>query len=335
VVVLGHGSGGRLTADLRERVFLRAFDSRVLAGLEDAATVALPHEGRLAMTTDAFVVRPLFFPGGDIGKLAVSGTVNDLAVSGAEPRLVSAAFILEEGLPLQDLERVVASMSAACREAGVELVAGDTKVVECGKADGLFITTTGLGVVPHARELSISGARPGDRVITSGPLGDHGAAVIAAREQIDFETSLESDCAPLSELARALARAAPGLRCMRDPTRGGLSSALAEICAAACVGVVLDERSVPVRPEVRAVCELLAIDPLHMASAGRLVAVLAPEDEAAALDALRAHPLGEGACAIGQVVAAHPGLVILRGQDGGEKVVPVLDHETGALARVC
>jgi hydrogenase expression/formation protein HypE len=315
-------------------VFLRAFESRVLAGLEDAATLALDGgSGRLALATDAFVVRPLFFPGGDIGRLAICGTVNDLAVSGAEPRAVSAAFILEEGLPIVELERIAASMRDACHEAGVELVAGDTKVVERGKGDLIFVTTTGLGVVPDGRALSISAARPGDRVIVSGPLGDHGAAVIAAREAIDFETELFSDCAPLVPLTRALLAASPGLRCMRDPTRGGLAGALAGICAAACVGIELDEANVPVRPEVRGVCDLLGIDPMHLASAGRLTAVVAPEDEAAALEALRAHPLGEQACSVGSVVAAHPGMVVMRSADGSERVVPVL--EGAALTRLC
>src|SRR5437660_5777857 len=283
-VLLGHGSGGRLTADLIQRVFVPGFGGDVLAALEDQATVSLGGKDngvklpRLAFTTDSFVVRPLFFPGGDIGKLAVYGTVNDLAVGGARPLYLSAAFISEEGLPLADLRRIVASMRAACREAGVELVTGDTKVVDRGKGDGVFVTTSGIGLVPEGRSLSIHAARPGDRVLVSGTLGDHGIAIMSVREGLEFETVLESDTAPLHDLAESILQACPQTRCMRDPTRGGLSSALNELAAASRVGVELDGAAVPLRPEVRGACELLGLDPLYVANEGKLIAVVPRED---------------------------------------------------------
>jgi hydrogenase expression/formation protein HypE len=288
---------------------------------------------RLAFTTDSFVVRPLFFPGGDIGRLAVHGTVNDLAVGGARPFYLSAAFILEEGLPLTDLQRVVASMRAACREAGVALVTGDTKVVDRGKGDGVFITTSGIGLVPEGRSLSIHAARPGDRVLVSGTLGDHGIAIMSVREGIEFETVLESDTAPLNGLAAAILDACPATRCMRDPTRGGLSSALNELAVASRVGVVLDESAIPLRPEVRGACEMLGLDPLYVANEGKLIAVVPPEDADRALAAMRRHPLGKNAALVGTVVAAHAGMVILRSRVGGERVVTLLSGEQ--LPRIC
>ncbi len=333
-VGLGHGSGGRLSADLLRQVFLPAFDNEVLAALEDQATVTLAEGGpRLAFTTDSFVVRPLFFPGGDIGRLAVHGTVNDLAVGGARPLWLSAAFILEEGLALDALRRIVASMRDACREAGVALVTGDTKVVDRGKGDGVFITTSGVGAVPDGVSLSIRHARPGDRVLVSGTLGDHGIAILSVREGLEFETILESDSAPLNDLVRVLLEACPSVRCMRDPTRGGLSSALNELAAASRVGVKLTESAVPLRPEVRAACELLGLDPLYVACEGRLMAVVPEEDADRALTALRSHPLGRGAAVVGSVVAEHPGLVTMRTLIGGERVVAMLAGEQ--LPRIC
>src|SRR5262245_20345755 len=334
-VLLGHGSGGRLTADLIRRVFLPAFANPVLAALEDQATVPLPGCGgrRLAFTTDAFVVRPLFFPGGDIGRLAVNGTVNDLAVGGATPLYLSAAFILEEGLPLADLRRIVASMRAACAEAGVALVTGDTKVVDRGKGDGVFITTSGIGLVPEGRALSIHAARPGDRVLVSGTLGDPGIALMSVREGPEFETVLESDTAPLAGLTEAILEACPRTRCMRDPTRGGLSSALNELAAASRVGVELDEAAIPLRPEVRGACEMLGLDPLYVANEGKLIAVVPPEDAERALEAMRRHPLGKNAALVGTVVANHAGMVILRSRVGGERVVTLLAGEQ--LPRIC
>jgi hydrogenase expression/formation protein HypE len=335
-IVLGHGSGGRLSAELLERVFLPAFDNPVLAALEDQATLplALPAGGRLALTTDAFVVRPIFFPGGDIGRLAVCGTINDLVAGGARPLYLTAAFVLEEGLPIVDLERIVRSMRAACDEAGVTVVAGDTKVVDRGKGDRIFIATTGVGCVPAGRSLSVAAARPGDRLIVSGTLGDHGVAILALREGIELETALESDVAPLGGLVEAICAAAPdGLRGMRDPTRGGLASALNEMAAASGVGLALDERALPVRREVRAACELLGLDPLYVANEGKLVAAVAPERADAVLAAMRAHPLGREAACVGEVVAAHPGKVVLRPRVGGARVVPLLQGEQ--LPRIC
>ena len=337
-IVLGHGSGGALSADLIRGLFVPAFDNRVLAALEDQATLGLPEvDGaparRVAMTTDAFVVRPLFFPGGDIGRLAVHGTVNDLAVGGAEPLFLAAAFILEEGLPLADLERIVASMRLACDEAGVALVTGDTKVVDRGKGDGVFITTTGLGVVPAGRMLSIGSARPGDRIIVSGTVGDHGIAIMSSREGIAFETVLESDTAPLNDLTRVMLAACPEIRAMRDPTRGGLSSALNELAAASGVGVALDESALPIRPEVRGACEMLGLDPLYVANEGKLIAVVSEASADRLLAVMRSHPLGRDAAIIGNVVADHPGLVTLKSLIGGRRVVAMLAGEQ--LPRIC
>jgi hydrogenase expression/formation protein HypE len=331
-ILLGHGSGGRLTADLIQRLFVPGFGNDVLAALEDQATVPL-NGGRLALTTDAFVVRPLFFPGGDIGKMAVHGTVNDLAVGGAVPQFLAAAFILEEGLALEDLRRIVASMRAACDEAGVALVTGDTKVVDRGKGDQVFITTTGVGLVPEGRSLSIRNARPGDRVLVSGTLGDHGIAIMSLREGIEFETVLESDTAPLNGLTEAMLRACPSVRCMRDPTRGGLSSALNEMAAASGVGVRLSEGAIPIRPEVHAACEMLGLDPLYVANEGKLVAVVPPEDADRLLQVMRGHPLGRDAAVIGEVVSDHAGMVLMRSLVGGERVVTLLAGEQ--LPRIC
>jgi hydrogenase expression/formation protein HypE len=337
-ILLGHGSGGQLTAELIQRLFVPAFGNDVLAALEDQATVDL-HGGnrvkapRLAFTTDAFVVRPLFFPGGDIGKLAVHGTVNDLAVGGARPMYLSAAFILEEGLPLADLERIVASMRAACAEADVALVTGDTKVVDRGKGDGVFITTSGIGLVPEGRTLSIHSARPGDRIVVSGTLGDHGIAILSVREGLEFETALESDTAPLTGLAAAILDACPRTRCMRDLTRGGLSSALHELAAASRVGIDVDEITVPLRPEVRGACEILGLDPLYVANEGKLIAVVPPEDADRVLAAMRAQPRGKDAALIGTVAADHSPMVILRSVVGGTRVLTMLAGEQ--LPRIC
>src|SRR5437588_5492789 len=271
-ILLGHGSGGTLTAELIQRLFVPAFGNEVLAALEDQATVSLGynHNGvkpaRIAFTTDSFVVRPLFFPGGDIGKLAVHGTVNDLAVGGAQPLFLSAAFILEEGLAMADLARVVASMREACDSSGISLVTGDTKVVDRGKGDQVFITTSGIGLAPARHSLSIRNARPGDRIVVSGTIGDHGVAIMSVREGLEFETVLESDTAPLTDLVRVMLDACPSIRAMRDPTRGGVSSALNELAEASRVGVKLDEASVPVRAEVRGACEMLGLDPLYVAN---------------------------------------------------------------------
>jgi hydrogenase expression/formation protein HypE len=331
-IVMAHGGGGRLSAELLRGVFLPAFDNDVLARLEDQAT--LPWSGgRLAFTTDSFVVRPLFFPGGDIGKLAVNGTVNDLAVGGARPLYLSAAFILEEGLPLADLERIVQSMRDACREAGVRLVTGDTKVVDQGKGDKVFITTAGIGVVPDGLLLSIASARPGDRIVLSGTIGDHGMAILSRREGIEFESAIESDTASLGGLVEAMLATRVGIRAMRDPTRGGLAATLHELAQASRVGVGVDEERIPVRPPVKGACELLGLDPLTVANEGKLVAVVEAGDAETLVRAMRAHPLGRDAAVIGEVQADGPGIVRLRSRVGGERIVTQLAGE--ALPRIC
>lgn len=341
-VLLGHGSGGKLTAELIQGVFLPEFGNKVLGALEDQATLSigamtaqtngapLP---QIAFTTDSFVVRPLFFPGGDIGKLAVHGTVNDLAVGGAQPLYLSAAFILEEGLPLETLRRIVASMRAACEEAGVLLVTGDTKVVDRTTGDQLFITTSGIGHMPAGRRLSIHDAQPGDKIIVSGTIGDHGIAIMSVREGIEFETVLESDCASLHDLTRVMLDACPSIRCMRDPTRGGVSSALNELADASNVGVKLQEDAIPLRTEVHAACEMLGLDPLYVANEGKLIAVVPSQDADALLASMRSHPLGCNAAIIGEVVADHPGMVVIRSLIGGERLVSLLAGEQ--LPRIC
>jgi hydrogenase expression/formation protein HypE len=338
-ILLGHGSGGQLTADLIRRLFLPAFDNEVLAALEDQAVVRLAGNDngvrgpRIAFTTDSFVVRPIFFPGGDIGRLAVHGTVNDLAVGGAQPLFLSAAFILEEGLALADLQRIVASMREACDEAGVALVTGDTKVVDRGKGDQVFITTAGIGLVPEGRSLSIRAARPGDRILVSGTLGDHGIAIMSVREGIEFETVLESDSTSLADLTRVMLEACPAIRCMRDPTRGGLSSALNELAAASRVGVELHEAAIPLRAEVRGACEMLGLDPLYVANEGKLIAIVPRDDADRLLGVMRNHPLGRNAAPIGEVVEDHPGMVVMHSLVGGQRVVTMLAGEQ--LPRIC
>jgi hydrogenase expression/formation protein HypE len=336
-VTLAHGGGGKAMRDLVDEVFVAAFANPALAALEDQARLDpgpfLEPGARLAFTTDSFVVHPLFFPGGDIGTLAVCGTVNDLAVGGARPLWLSCAVVIEEGFPVAELRRVVASMRAAAEAAGVAIVTGDTKVVERGKADGLFVTTAGVGVIPPSRELAARRARPGDVVLVNGVLGDHGAAILAARGELMLETGIESDCRPLHGLMEALLAAAPGTRCARDATRGGIAAALNEIAAAAGIGVSLDEARLPLRPEVRGICEILGLDPLYLANEGTLVAFVPPEEANAALDAWRLLPGGEGACAIGTATAERPGLVSLKTTFGGERLVDMLVGDQ--LPRIC
>jgi hydrogenase expression/formation protein HypE len=333
-VVLGHGSGGTLSAALVRDVFLPELGDPALLALEDAATLDAPPAGhRLAVTTDGFVVRPPLFPGGDIGVLAVAGTVNDLAVAGAIAQTITAAFILEEGTPIELLRTVARSMARTAKEADVRVVAGDTKVVERGKGDGVFVTTTGLGFVPPGRSLSSTQARPGDRVVVSGTLGDHGIAILSVRDGLELETELVSDVAPLGGLVTALLDACPTIRCMRDPTRGGLASALTEICEASKVGARLDEASIPLKREVRAACEILGLDPLYVACEGRLVAIVPEADAERAVAAMRAHPLGREASVIGAVVERHTGRVALSTTTGGERFVLRLSGEQ--LPRIC
>lgn len=331
-IVLGHGSGGLLSAQLLRDIFLPLFSNPVLDRMDDQAI--LPIGGsRIAFTTDSFVVQPLFFPGGDIGSLAVHGTVNDLAMGGATPLFLSAAFILEEGFPTRDLRRIAASMAQAAAAAGVHIVTGDTKVVEKGKGDGLFINTTGIGVVPEHVRLSANQARPGDRVILSGAIGDHGIAILARREGLEFETEILSDSAPLHGMVAAMLGASTEIRCLRDPTRGGLSSALNEIAAQSGVSIQIEETRVPVRDDVRGACEMLGLDPLYVANEGKLVAIVAPEAAEGIVDAMRGTEYGRDAAIIGTVGEKHAGLVTMRSAFGSTRIVDLLAGDQ--LPRIC
>jgi hydrogenase expression/formation protein HypE len=331
-VLLTHGGGGRLARRLLKEVFRAHFRGAELGRDHDGAYLDVP-AGRLAFTTDSFVVRPPFFPGGDIGSLAVHGTVNDLAACGARARWLSAAFILEEGFPLADLERVVRSMAEAAEGAGVELVAGDTKVVEHGKGDGVFITTTGIGLVLHEPPPTPTSVRPGDRVIVSGPIGMHGMAILSVREGLGFEADLASDSAPLGGLVAAVYEAGVRPRCLRDPTRGGVAATLAEIAEASGTGILLDEPALPVPEPVRGACEILGLDPLLVANEGKMLFFVAPEDEAATLATLREHPLGRQAATIGRVLGEDAGCVLMRTALGSTYVfdIPAGDE----LPRIC
>lgn len=331
-ILLGHGSGGMLSAELIRDVFLPALQNPVLAQLNDQAVVNI-NGLRLALTTDSFVVKPLFFPGGDIGSLAVHGTINDLAVGGATPLFLSAAFILEEGLSMDELQRVVNSMQQAAAQAGVQVVTGDTKVVEKGKGDGLFINTTGLGLVPDGLDLSADHARPGDKVLLSGSIGDHGIAILAQREGLEFETTIESDSAALHTLVAGMLRVTSEIRCMRDPTRGGLSSALNEIAAQSRVGIELEERAIPVREEVKGACELLGLDPLYVANEGKLIAIVAAAAADELLRTMRGHPLGRESQVIGTIKQDNPGLVTMRTTLGTTRIVDMLAGDQ--LPRIC
>jgi hydrogenase expression/formation protein HypE len=331
-ITLSHGSGGKATQTLIEAVFLEAFANPLLAPLEDGAVLEA-NGGRLAFTTDSYVVSPLFFPGGDIGDLAVNGTVNDLAVSGARPLWLSAGFILEEGFPVADLERIVGSMAAAAERAGVQVVTGDTKVVQKGKADGCYVNTAGVGVIERPGELGVARAQPGDAVIVSGPIGEHGITIMLARGELDIESEVTSDTAPLNGLVERLLDATPGVRGLRDATRGGVATICNEVARAAGVAVVVDEEAVPVRPDVRGACELLGIDPLYVACEGRLVAVVDGDQVEQAMAALRSHPLGEGAAVIGRVRDDPPGLVLLKTSFGGTRIVDLLVGDP--LPRIC
>ncbi len=332
-VDLSHGAGGRAMAQLIADIFHSALDNDWLRRGDDQSVFDAP-KGRMAMTTDAFVVSPLFFPGGDIGSLAVHGTINDIAMSGARPLYLSASFIIEEGFPLADLAKIAQSMGAASREAGVPVITGDTKVVERGKADGVFISTAGVGAVPDGLALSGDRARPGDVLLLSGSIGDHGVAVMSKRENLEFETEILSDSSALHGLVAEMVAAAGGaLRLMRDPTRGGLAATLNEIAQQSGVGFRLEESAIPVRPEVAAACELLGLDPLNVANEGKLVAVAAPEGAQALLDAMRAHPLGRDAAIIGRAVADDRRFVQMTSSFGGARIVDWLAGEQ--LPRIC
>jgi hydrogenase expression/formation protein HypE len=330
-IVLGHGSGGRLTAQLVRDLFLPAFDNPALRKLDDQAVVEVGTES-IALTTDSFVVTPLFFPGGDIGKLAVNGTVNDLAMSGARPLFLSAAFIMEEGLPLEELSRITQSMAVAAAEAGVTIVTGDTKVVNRGSADKLFITTAGVGLIRGGVSVSVTNAKPGDGVIVSGTIGDHGMAVWATREGLEFEGSILSDTAPLNALVDAMMQAGE-IHALRDPTRGGLGTSLCEIAAASSTGIEIDANSIPVREDVKAACETLGMDPLFVANEGKLVAMASESSAAAVLEVMRRMPYGRDARVIGRVVADHPGMVLLKTEVGGSRIVDLPFVEQ--LPRIC
>jgi hydrogenase expression/formation protein HypE len=332
-VLLAHGGGGRLTQMLIERMFLRSFANSALEQLHDGAQIDVGG-ARLAFSTDSFVISPLFFPGGNIGSLAVHGTVNDLAMCGAQPLALSCALILEEGLPMVQLWRVVESMQAAASEVGVPIVTGDTKVVDRGKGDGVFINTTGIGVIPAGVQIGPRRARPGDRILVSGQIAAHGIAIMSVREGLEFETAIESDSAPLHGLVAAiLAAGGDDVHVLRDPTRGGVASALNEIAAQARVGMRLDERVIPLAEEVRGACEILGFDPLYVANEGKCLAIVAPESADAVLEALRTHAQGADAAIIGEVVDDHPGKVLLRSRIGGQRVVDMLSGEQ--LPRIC
>lgn len=331
-ILLGHGSGGKLTSDLIEKIILPAFRNPLLERLDDQAILDI-NGTRLAFTTDSYVVTPIFFPGGDIGELAVNGTINDLAMGGAKPLYLSLAFILEEGLAMEELERVTLSVRDAARRAGVLVVTGDTKVVGRGSGDKIFITTSGIGVVPEGIELSSSHVRPGDAILVSGTMGDHGIAILSQREGMAFEEPIESDTAPLHELVAAMLNAFPGIHAMRDPTRGGLAATLVEIASRQKLGMEIDETLVPVRDSVRGACEILGIDPFFVANEGKLVAFVPEEGAAAVLNAMRNHPLGADASLIGSVVEDRRGMVRVRTAIGGERILDLPFGEV--LPRIC
>ncbi|MEO8816541.1 MAG: hydrogenase expression/formation protein HypE [Mycobacterium sp.] len=332
-ITLAHGAGGKSSAALVDAVFLESFRNPLLESLGDGAVLTLPSGERLAMSTDSFVVQPIRFPGGSIGELAVHGTVNDIAMAGAVPQWISAAFVLEEGFSIAELKGIVADMAAAATAAGVQIVTGDTKVVPRGAADGLFITTTGIGVIPADRQLSAESVRVGDKVLLSGSMGDHGMAVMLARGDLAIEADIHSDTASVSPLVELLLCAAPSTRWLRDPTRGGVATVCNELAQACGLAVLLAEDQMPVRPMVKGACELLGIDPLYVANEGKFIAVVAPEEAEAGLAALRSHPLGVDAAEIGQIVAEPAESVVVRTAFGGSRMVDMLVGDP--LPRIC
>ncbi len=334
IIRMAHGAGGQMMNDLIRDVFATPLDNVYLRQMADSAVVeSATRNPRFAISTDSFVVRPLFFPGGDIGSMSIHGTVNDVAMSGARPLWLTAGFILEEGLEMEVLERVVRSMARAARDAGVQVVAGDTKVVERGHGDGIYINTAGVGIVMEGIEVGPDRARPDDSVLVSGTLGDHGIAVLSQREGLEFETELLSDSAALNGLIETMLAAAPHTHCMRDPTRGGLAAALNELAGTSKVGIEIEEAAVPVRPAVAAACEMLGFDPLTVANEGKLIAFVPPEEADAALAALQAHPLGREAARVGVVTEEHAGMVLARTGIGGRRVVDMPLGEL--LPRIC
>lgn len=332
-IVMGHGAGGRMSHQLIQKAFVSAFQNPALQAGDDAAMLQPIAGMQLSISTDAHVVTPLFFPGGDIGRLAVCGTVNDVAMLGAKPLYLTAGFILEEGLEMSTLQRVIASMQAAATEANVQIVAGDTKVVQKGKADGLYITTAGVGLIPIGTNVSGSQAKPDDVIILSGSIGDHGIAVLGARGELGFESTIQSDVAPLNHLIAAMLNASQNIHVLRDPTRGGLATTLNEIATQSNVGISLDEKTIPVHPEVASACEMLGFDPLYVANEGKLVAFVSREDAGAVLKAMRSTHYGEDAVIIGEVTAEPKGRVLLKTSFGSTRVVDMLAGEM--LPRIC
>ncbi|MDM8528099.1 hydrogenase expression/formation protein HypE [Anaerolineales bacterium HSG24] len=333
-IIMGHGGGGKLSAELVEHLFLPAFKNDTLDNLSDSAIINLPNVGaRLAFSTDSYVVQPLFFPGGNIGELAVHGTVNDIAMSGAQPLYLSTGFIIEEGMPLEQLGQIVESMAVAARQTGVTIVTGDTKVVDKGHGDGLYINTAGFGLIPEGVTIGPHKAQLGDVVLVSGEIGVHGIAIMSVREGLTFETVIESDTAPLHGLVADMLAVSNQIHALRDPTRGGVASALNEIAAASQVGIVLDERNLPISPPVRAACEILGLDPLYVANEGKLIAIVPAEMAEPILECMRQHPYGQQATIIGQVTADHSGLVVAKTGIGGTRIV---DMQVGEqLPRIC
>jgi hydrogenase expression/formation protein HypE len=331
-IVIGHGGGGKLSAELIEHLFLPAFRNDVLENLGDSSVLNAP-AGRLAFSTDSFVVKPLFFPGGSIGDLAVNGTVNDLAMSGARPLFLSAGFIIEEGFSMSSLAQIVQRMAQAAEKAGVQVVTGDTKVVEKGHGDGCYINTAGIGVVPDGLRIGPTLAQPGDVVIVSGSIGDHGMAIMSVRESLEFETTIESDCAALNSLVDAMLGVSRDIHVLRDPTRGGVASSLNEIAGQSRVGIMIDETKVPVKSDVHSACELLGLDPIYVANEGKLIAIVAAHAADAVLECMRAHPLGAEARIIGTVTEKHPGMLFAKTGIGGTRVIPMQIGEQ--LPRIC
>src|SRR5262245_23399996 len=331
-IVLGHGSGGRLTHQLLQKMILPAFLNPALETQHDGAVLSVK-EGRLAFSTDSYVVKPIFFPGGDIGDLAVNGTVNDLSMCGAMPQYLSASFIIEEGLAMDDLWRIVRSMKRAADAAGVALVTGDTKVIDRGKGDKIFINTSGIGLVPKEVHIDPALAERGDVIIVSGPIASHGMAIMSVREGLEFETPIESDTAPLNNLVQTILEASNAVHVLRDPTRGGVASALNEIAERSNVGVLIREALIPLRSEVQGACEILGLDPLYVANEGKLLAFVPPHDADRVLAAMREHPLGRDCAVIGEVVADHAGVVVMRTRIGGNRVVDMMSGEQ--LPRIC
>lgn len=334
---MGHGGGGSLTAELVEHLFVPAFANATLAALGDSAQLdvreLLPRGARLAFSTDSYVVRPLFFPGGNIGDLAVNGTINDVAMSGARPLYLSAGFILEEGLPIESLHRIATTMGAAARDAGVALVTGDTKVVNKGHGDGVYINTSGIGIIPPGINIGPDRARPGDVVIVSGEIGIHGIAILSVREGLEFEVTLESDCAPLADLVATMLDVTTDIHVLRDPTRGGVAAALNEIAKTSQIGIALVERSLPLPAPVRSACEMLGLDPLYVANEGKLLAIVPSQEADALVERMRQHPLGLAATIIGQVVEQPMGMVVIRTALGATRVVDMPLGEQ--LPRIC